>query len=141
MTTPTIDTFFVTVPSNDPTNISGSNANFTVQMPAEITLNGTWKVSMLQVDFQPAAIFTPYYAYCGICQPSCVGSFLVSLLGTLPGSPIITPTLYRQPDPQQWSVVAPTGFTSIQISILDGLGNLPVFASPTIVTLLFMRVK
>jgi hypothetical protein len=138
-----LPTFIITVPSNDPSNIGGSNQNFEVQMPYDLAVNGLWQVSGLQVDYQPTNANDPLYVYTNLIISQIVGNFSVPLLLNLPGVPVAgQATLYRQPEPQAWCQVSPQSVQSIQFTILDGLGNAAALgASPTIITLLFSRVN
>lgn len=132
---------YITVASNDPTNITGSNANFINYFSQDIVVNGVWVVALQQATFSPAAINTPYYVYADCVFPQQVGSFTVQLLANLPGSPVLTPVEISYQDPLQNRQVNRSAFNSITITIRDGLGNIPVFATPTILTLQFTKLR
>jgi len=136
------NSFQIVVPSNDPTVSPVSNTNFTVSLPYPVPLPGKWYVSLLIANWEPAVQDTIYYVYCDFIYPTITGSFSVNLLGILNGQPAAGLSYVQQsPDPQLWKLVSTQNLTQISVTIRDGLGNIPAFNTPTVLTLLFNRIE
>ena len=140
-TSPTLSQLVVTLASNDPTNPSGSNSTFTNTFPFSLELNGKWMISLLSITYEPVVVNQLLFCYISCIYPQITGSFNVNLLWQIAASPVLgTPVTIQQAEPMQWRLISQSLLPSIEITIRDGLGNIPALPTPTIITLLLQRV-
>ena len=135
--------FILTLPSNDPTNTSGSNTNFRIHFDSSLVLEGQWVVSLLSIELTPTVLNQSIYVYTSAVDDQIIGSQYAPLLTKVPGkSSLSVGQVYRMAQPMEFKPVAKQNFSSLEIDLRTGTGTPASLnaAYPTTVSLLFKKV-